>query len=297
LRLATHIVPADVTKERLSDYLCGIFPQLPSRKSVKKAIKRGQVMVDNEQGTTGRWVYPQMKIELYELDAPPPRIFELSLEVLFEDVHIAVIHKPAGYPVSGNQFRTIENALLYNIRPSSELDALRCPRVAHRLDAPTAGVLLVAKTKTARMLLGQQFEARHIQKTYMALIIGDLSPKKGTINTPIDHKEAVTHYQIKRSVPSLKNGTLSEVALYPKTGRTHQLRRHLSGIGHPILGDKQYGKEGLILKNKGLFLFAQSLQFTHPHYQKKQLVTAPRPNKFNRRMNNEERRWYKYNEK
>lgn len=292
--IATHIVPETWTEQqRLSDYLCHKFPQLPSRKSVKKAIKQGAIYIDGRKGYTGDWVVPNQKIELVDLDKPVEKVFELDMDVVWEDESLAIIRKPAGIPVSGNQFRTVENALLHNITMSTAVDALKRPRAVHRLDAPTSGLLLIAKTKTARIHLGRQFEKRVVQKQYQAIVIGKLS-NSGIITNPIEGKEAESHYRVIRVVKSLKNKNLSLVDLYPKTGRTHQLRIHLSGLDCPILGDPLYGKEGLILKHKGLFLSAVGLEFKHPLTEEYMSIKIDTPYKFNALMDREQRRYTTY---
>lgn len=292
LVLATHWVPLDIEQQRLSDYLCGVFPQLPSRKSVKVAIKKGAIYVNGKKGHTGNWVLPKQKIELLEIESAPTKILQLPLDVLYEDDSIAVVFKPAGIPVSGNQFRTIENALLHNISPSDRVDALKKPRAVHRLDAPTSGLLLIAKTRQARIHLGAQFEAKTIQKRYQAIVMGQ-PPIEGTIDLPIEGKASVSYFICLRTVDSLRSGQLSLLNLFPQTGRTHQLRIHLSQLGFPILGDKLYGTEGQILKGKGLFLTALELEFEHPTTQKRQQIKLPTPYKYTALLDREQRRFNK----
>ncbi len=288
---ATHQVPDTFSgPQRLSDYLCGIFAQLPSRKSVKNAIKSGLILVDGSKGFTGDWVKPGQKVELIVLDTPKSKVFELELKVLFEDDYIAVINKPSGIAVNGNHFRTVENALLFNIKVSDKVDAFRKPRPVHRLDAPTSGLLLIAKTKQAAIALYKQFEERKIQKRYQAIVIGK-PPQKGSIDQEIDGKQSLSKYELIRRVDSLKNKSLSLLNLYPHTGRTHQLRIHLSQLGYPVLGDKLYGKEGMILKHKGLFLAAVELQFIHPVKGIIQHIIIDSPYKFHALLDREQRRF------
>lgn len=291
--LAVHIVPIVEISQRLSDYLCGVFKQLPSRKSVKTAIKKGAVYVDGKKGHTGDWVKSYQKIELIDLDKAPSKVLKMPMEILYEDAYLAVVFKPAGIPVSGNQFRTVENALLYNIQPSAEPDGLKQPRAAHRLDAPTSGLLLIAKTKGARINLGAQFEAKIIQKRYQAIVIGK-PPQKGTIAFPIGGKASLSTYECLQTVDSLKSGQLSLLNLYPETGRTHQLRIHLSTFGFPILGDALYGTEGLILKHKGLFLTAIELNFKHPISGGEQTIVLSTPYKYEALLKREQGRFDRY---
>jgi len=201
-----------------------------------------------------------------------------SLEVLFEDENIAAIHKPAGILVSGNTFKTIANALAQNIKRSNLPDATT-PQPVHRLDYPTTGILLVGKTRSGIRALNKMFEDKKIRKTYYAVSIGEMN-KKGEIITEIEGKRSISNYVVSKSVPSKRFGVLKLLKLEPETGRRHQLRIHLSGIGNPILGDKEYGIDGMMLGGKGLYLHAYSLEFIHPFTAKKMLLTDELPEKF-----------------
>ena len=185
-----------------------------------------------------------------------------QLEVLFEDDYLAVIHKPAGILVSGNSFKTIANALAQNIKGSNLPDATT-PQPVHRLDFATTGILLIGKTSSSIRALNKIFENREVKKTYYAVTIGEMNDR-GKITSEIDGKKSQSNYTLCESVPSEKFGKLNLVQLEPLTGRRHQLRKHLSNIGNPILGDKEYGIENLILNGKGLYLHAYSLKFIHP---------------------------------
>ncbi len=185
-----------------------------------------------------------------------------QLEVLFEDDYLAVIHKPAGILVSGNSFKTIANALAQNIKGSNLPDATP-PQPVHRLDFATTGILLVGKTSSSIRALNKIFENREVEKTYYAVTIGEMNDR-GKITSEIDGKKSQSNYTLCESVPSEKFGKLNLVQLEAQTGRRHQLRKHLSNIGNPILGDKEYGIENLILNGKGLYLHAYSLKFIHP---------------------------------
>jgi len=286
--LPTHQIIKLIRPARLPDYLQGLFDELPTRSSIKKAIKRQQIKVNGQYQPSGYWVQINDIITYQPPALVPKKILELSLPVLYEDDYLAIIQKPPGISVSGNQFYTIQNALPFNLKVSTQKDAIR-PLPVHRLDNPTSGLLLIAKTKQTRIELGELFLRKQITKQYHAVVIGK-TQKKGLISTPIDQKEAQTFFQQVHVVPSFKSKYLSLVLLTPKTGRTHQLRIHLASIGHPILGDKRYGIEGLILKQKGLFLCATHLSFIHPILHQKIEVTIPIPYKFLKRMENEEKR-------
>ncbi len=289
------VVPADIKRQRLSDYLVGKLKTITSRKGVKKAIKKGAVRVDGKIQNTAWWVETGQIIELLRLDKPPVKVFPMIFPVIFEDDYIAVINKPSGIMVSGNKFQTIENALLNNIKVSTQIDALRLPLPVHRLDSATNGLLIIAKTSKARIELGRAFEERKIQKKYQAIVIGQ-TPNQGKINEAIDEKQALTLYKTLQSIRSLRNDWLSLVEIDLKTGRTHQIRKHFKHIGHPLMGDQLYGEVGQILKGKGLFLSAISVAFHHPITNESIQLTIQPPNKFSLLLEREARRWKKFKE-
>lgn len=287
-----HIIQQDLAKStRLVDYCIGIFHQIPTRNRAKKAIKKKLLLVNGEAAEESRWLKKGDQIELLEADDSPQKIFPLEMDVVFEDEHLAVINKPAGYPVSGNRFKTIANALLHNIQLSQKEDRLLQPKTLHRLDAPTSGLLLVAKTVQAHIHLSQQFQNRTIQKTYQAIVKG--KPDNQNIDFPIEEQEALSSLELVKTIPSLHNEFISLVKLRPKTGRTHQLRIHCTQIGHPIIGDKMYDKEPT-LNDKGLFLAAIALEFTHPVSEEVISLKIDAPHKFESLLEREERRWHKF---
>jgi tRNA pseudouridine65 synthase/23S rRNA pseudouridine1911/1915/1917 synthase len=287
--IKTHIVSIINLTTRLNTY-CEKIEILPSRKGIKKAISKGEILLNHKKVEGGRFLKQGDIIELVDLENTLPKTYHLRLSVIYEDDYIAVIKKPAGINVSGNKFKTVQNALMFNLNKSTQIDALPWALPVHRLDNQTQGLLMIAKTKTARVKLGQAFENKSIKKTYQAVVIG--KPKKqDTIKLTIDGKHSITYYNLLKTVNSLKNGFLSLIELCPQTGRTHQLRIHCSKSGFPILGDKLYGKEGLILKHKGLFLCATELKFNHPITMVPLCFSIKTPHKFIQRLDNEERRY------
>jgi 23S rRNA pseudouridine1911/1915/1917 synthase len=189
-----------------------------------------------------------------------------------------VIDKPAGILVSGNSFKTIANTLAQNIIGSNLPDATT-PQPVHRLDFATTGVLLIGKTSSSIRALNKIFENRTIKKTYYAVTIGEMNDG-GKITSEVDGKKSQSNYTLCESVSSEKYGKLNLVQLEPKTGRRHQLRKHLSNIGNPILGDAAYGIENLILKGKGLYLHASSLKFIHPFTNEEVHIKGEFPQRF-----------------
>ncbi|SFT50838.1 tRNA pseudouridine65 synthase/23S rRNA pseudouridine1911/1915/1917 synthase [Lishizhenia tianjinensis] len=277
--IGTHTVTEELENIRVSDYLALKFPQLQSRKAVKKALKKKLLLHNKNIALSGTYVKQGDLFELLEEQVTPPKIFPLGLEVLFEDEYLAVVFKPAGFPVSGNQYKTIHNALPHNLSSSQETDALNWPLPVHRLDAPTSGLLIIAKTHGARIALGEMLAKKEIQKHYHAVVQGYFNTK-GILNTPIEGKKAESHLKTLSISPSKLNGHLSLLELSPLTGRTHQLRIHLSRLGHPIAGDKIYGKPGNTIGHKGLFLSAIALEFIHPKTNEKIEIRVKHPAKF-----------------
>jgi len=275
----THIVEKLEKPIRFQEYGVGIFNTIPTKSGIKKAIKKELIFIDGNVASTSKFISGGEKIELF--DSEKSSTFErlkLDLEVLFEDDYLAVIYKPAGILVSGNKFVTIANGLTQNLKKSTLSDAVK-PQPVHRLDYPTSGLLLIGKTSAAITELGKLFEEKEIQKTYFAISIGKMNVK-GIIDLPIDDKNSLTEYVVLETVISKRFEFLNLVKLLPKTGRKHQLRKHLLAIENPILGDKEYFLVDKILNGKGLFLHAATLDFLHPFTKEKVSISKELPKKF-----------------
>jgi 23S rRNA pseudouridine1911/1915/1917 synthase len=199
---------------------------------------------------------------------------DIPLEVVYEDDDLAVINKQAGlvvHPAPGNYEHTLVNALLHRFKKLSEVNPKR-PGIVHRLDKETSGLLVVAKNNFAHHALSKQFEKHTIKRTYIALVKGKVKFDEDVIELPIGRhpvrRESMTvSFNEKAKFARTRYRTLkrteefSLMELEPYTGRTHQLRVHLAFLGHPILGDKKYGKHNDFCR---LALHAKSLGFTHP---------------------------------
>lgn len=273
----TYLVPPLGAPTRLSDLRGTVFTLIPSRKALKKALDKGWVQCSDKSATTATVVRGGETLLLTIPEKRRPEI-KLDLEVLYEDEFLAVINKPASIEVSGNKKFTIENALVRNLKPSPESDAIQ-PEAIHRLDYGTSGVLLIGKTRNAVVSLNKLFSTRETEKTYFAVTIGKME-KSGTIDKPIDGKPSITSFRVLKSVPSERFEFLNLVEVRIETGRRHQIRKHFHGLGNPILGDKQYFKEGLILTRKGMYLHASKLSFKHPFTNELFEFEAPIPKKF-----------------
>jgi len=277
--LETHIVPAINENIRLQEYASNIFRSITTRNGVKKAIKRQEILLDGKIAQTSDWIKEHQKIDLLQSQTKAKKIFQLKLEVIFEDDFLAVINKPAGYPTSGNYFKTIENSLPFNLKESAEFDALPYPVPVHRLDNPTSGLLLIAKTRTLQTTLHLEFENRNIQKTYVALVHGNAS-ESFEASDEIDGKLSHTQF-LKLKHFELQNSMYSLLEVHPDTGRTHQIRIHLAQHNVPIVGDKEHGIEETNRKFRGLYLASIGLNFQHPKTLKTLDLRLELPKKFN----------------
>ena len=275
-----HIATPQNDSIRLQEYGVGIFSSITTKSGLKKAIKKGLITVNNDVATTANYIKEGDLIVLYEnensIENAPLKV---SLLVRYEDEHLAIISKPAGIIVSGNKHRTVVNALPFNLKRSSEKDGLIHPQPVHRLDFPTSGLLLIAKTNFTVVALSELFATKKITKTYHAISIGSMETK-GSIDSTIEGKMASTYYEVLKTIKSPNYDFLNLVRLLPETGRRHQLRLHLSRIGHPILGDATYGINGKILTGNGLYLHASSLEFEHPVTKDIISIHEDLPNKF-----------------
>ncbi len=284
-----HYITTQESGQRLRSVAEAVFSAIYSRKLIKKAISDGRLWVNGEITNSGYLVQPGDWIELGVILPRAPKPFTTEIEVLFESDQVACVVKPAGMATSGNRFKTLQNAILGHLRSSESTDALPWPQPVHRLDSPTSGVVIVAKTLSARTQLFKQFEDRSIEKKYLAICRGFITAA-GTMCEPLLGQRATTHWHVIRRVPSLKFGYVSFLNVTLETGRTHQIRKHLVLLGHTIVGDPLYGH---LIKypGKGLFLHAHSITFNMAG--KTHFIEAPLPKKFSRFLKNEQRQWEK----
>lgn len=262
------------TPMALDFVLSRITHTFSSRKQAAKAIWRGEVRVNETViKQAGFKVSGQERISFTKANSiqPPPQL-KLPLEVIFEDQFMAIINKPPGIEVPAGRPRNIEAALAHNLSPSTAPDALGQMRAVHRLDAPTGGLLVIAKTQTALQHLSEQFALREIEKNYFAVLHGRFI-EPITVTTPLDEKPAWSRF-----IPLIQNRDYTLVKVKIKTGRTHQIRRHAAEIGTPIRGDRKYAP--LTPTGKGLFLFAGELGLMHPIFAHPLTFQLPLPSKF-----------------
>ena len=276
---------------RVDRWACEHFLRLPSRKAARKACKRGDLLLNGQPVESSRFVRPGDEVVLQAEDLERPAN-ALTPDVVHLDDHMAVVIKPAGVLTNGARFRTLERGLPNVMKRSAEPDALAAPRPVHRLDYETWGLVVVARSQTALVRLGRAFEERQVRKTYRAVVAGRLEGQ-GTIDLPLDGRPALTHYRVVGHTRSLKVEWITEVELYPETGRTHQLRRHLHHLGHPILGDARY-THGPVLRKRGLFLAAVGVELAHPCDGSPQAWHIAPPHKFPTFLAHQVQRWGKF---
>lgn len=271
-------------------YCAKAFPILGSKTAAKKAIEKRQLSLNGKPAKLNQSIKNGDQLTLL----PPPRKktkkIQVNLDILFEDDHLIVVHKPAGIAVNGNRDHTVENALANKNQNNSLPDALPQPVAAHRIDLPTIGIVLLAKTKSALIDLGKAFQNNKIKKEYIAVVHGK-PPSKGKINHPINHKNASTEFETIETVPSKIFKHFSLVKLFPITGRTHQLRIHMQQEGHLIVGDKMYANEQKTIMGKGLLLCARGISFQHPKTRKNINLQIDVPSKFLKIMQREKERF------
>lgn len=279
-----HLVQSLSQEMRLQDYAVHIFESIQTKSALKKAIKRGQVLINNKVAYTGDWVKIGYEISLLQPQEKSERpIFRLEIKVLYEDDYFAIIDKPAGFPTNGNYFKTIENALSYNLKPSVLKDKLSHPQPVHRLDNLTRGLLICAKTMHAKSKLSQLFQVHQVNKVYTAIVKGHLETQKLLIKEEIDNKEAFTEVLVDQHFIKA-NDQFTVLKLYPTTGRTHQLRKHLAGINHSIIGDVLYDLDlkECNEKSQRLYLQASGLKFQHPFKDQIIDINLDLPKKFSK---------------
>lgn len=314
---------------RLDKYLSGRLGKSTSRNALQRYIREGNVTVNGQSVKPSYTLHTGDVVDMMLPTSKPKEIpaEPIPLDVVYEDDDLMGINKQADliiHPARGNWSGTLVNALAYyfqqNWRDIKDLplrDEVFRPGIVHRLDRDTTGIILIAKSELALWRLGKQFEHRKIQKTYTAIVHGRLKFDEDVIDAPIGKhpkikekysvsrktgraypvttKEAVTRYKVIERLENVgpHDCSFTFVELYPKTGRTHQLRVHMSYIGHPIVGDRMYGggplytsqlegrddqAEGPLITRQALH--AHTIEFRHPRSGEMLSLTAPWPTDF-----------------
>ena len=289
-----YIVLEEDKGQRLDTYIAKIDENI-TRTSAQRLIEEENILVNGKKQKVSYKIQNNDKITI---EIPDPKQIELKaqnipLDVIYEDSDIIVINKPKGmvvHPANGNPDGTLVNAILSRCKDSlSGIGGEIRPGIVHRLDKDTSGLLIVAKNDKSHVKMSEQIKNHEVKKTYIALVRGVLKENEATINMPIGRsntdrkkmavvkngKNAITHIKV---IKRYNKYTLLEINI--ETGRTHQIRVHLSHIGFPVVGDYTYsnGKNefGII----GQCLHAKALDFKHPITQKEIHLEAPLPEYF-----------------
>lgn len=290
------ILEVNTSGERLDNYLAREIEDL-SRARIQQLIVKGNVKVNDVRPKRSYKLQPGDRVEVI---IPPPQTEEtwpepISLNVVYEDEQMLVINKPRGmvvHPAPGHQNKTLVNALLYHCHDLSYIGGKMRPGIVHRLDKDTSGLLMVAKNDDVHKELSTQLKNKVVRRDYVALVWGKLKSKYFTIDAPLGRdprnrkrmtvidggRDAIT---IIRVLAYLNNCTLLRACL--QTGRTHQVRAHLSYMGYPLVGDTLYGGNRKMLREidwEGQALHARRLGFYHPSTGEYMSFVAPLPVEF-----------------
>ena len=251
-----------------------------TRSYAAKLIEGGYVNVNEKTASKNTKLKNGDKIEITE---PEPESYEVKaqnipIDIVYEDNDLLVVNKPKGmvvHPAAGNPDNTLVNAIMYHCGDSlSGINGVMRPGIVHRIDKNTSGLLMIAKNDTAHNSLALQIKEHSFTREYEAVVYGNLRADSGTITAPIgrhptkrkqmavtdkNSKDAVTHYEVLE-----RFGDFTHVRLRLETGRTHQIRVHMSYIGHAVAGDDVYGPKSVIKKLEGQCLHAKKVGFIHP---------------------------------
>lgn len=289
------IIVENSDNERLDLYLAEYFDDI-TRSQISKLIKSNNVLVNNNKVKSSYLVNDddEIFINLKELEIKPLEKENLNLEIVYKDDDILIINKPGGiiaHPTNSIRSNTVVNHLLYLYDNLPSINGEERPGIVHRLDKDTSGLMVIALNEESMIKLKEMFKNREIIKKYRAIVNHPFTELDGTINLPIgrnpndrklmavieDGKQAITDYKVLE-----QNQEYAYLDINLHTGRTHQIRVHLSHINHPILGDRDYNK----IKNKfnisGQLLQAYYLEFNHPTNNERIKVEIPQYPEFSR---------------
>jgi len=279
---------------RIDKYL-SVMIEGKSRSFVQGLIEEKKVKANSKVIKSN---YKLKKGDFIEVEVPEPVELNVSaekmnLDIVYEDEDVLVVNKEKGivvHPAPGNYTGTLVNGILHHCSDLSGINGVIRPGIVHRIDKDTSGILVIAKNDEAHNDLAAQFKEHSIKREYYALVEGKFSNVKGTVDKPIsrdkkerikmainsDGKRAVTHYEVLEQYD--KGVSLVKCTL--ETGRTHQIRVHMSSIGHPLVGDLVYGYKRQKFNIEGQALHAKTLGFIHPRTKEYMEFTSELPNYF-----------------
>ena len=288
-----EVMQSDINK-RIDSFLAEKLESF-SRSYIQDLIKKGRATVNEKQIKSN---YRLREGDIVIMNIPKPEPLEIlpeniPIDILYEDEDVILVNKPKGmvvHPAAGHYGGTLVNALLYHCKNNlSGINGVLRPGIVHRIDMDTTGVLIVCKNDRSHQSIAAQLAEHSITRKYVAIVKGNLKEDEGTVDAPIarskndrkkmsvseDGKRAVTHYKV---LERLNNYTYIECSL--ETGRTHQIRVHMSHIHHPLLGDIVYGGDKDNMKLKGQCLHAKVFGFIHPVTEEYMEFEAPLPDYF-----------------
>lgn len=295
MNVLSFTVASDTVSVRIDRYLTEQCPEL-SRSYIQKLLKDQKVKADHKTVKANYKVQPGQEIVVEIPDAEPLDIQpeDIPLDILYEDPYLLVVNKPKGmvvHPAAGHTGGTLVNAVMAHCGENlSGINGVLRPGIVHRIDKDTTGALLVCKTDEVHRSLAEQLKEHSIKRRYRAIVRGNLKEDTGTIEGPIGRhptdrkkmainykngKDAVTHYKVLE-----RFGQYTYVECRLETGRTHQIRVHMSSIGHPLLGDTVYGSGKDPFHLEGQTLHAMILGFIHPVTGEYMEFSAPLPEYF-----------------
>lgn len=270
-----------------------------TRSKIQKMIENGNILVNDIKVKDSYKVKENDYITIEALEETTDILPEnIPLDIYYENDDLIVVNKPSGmvvHPAPGNYTGTLVNALIYHTNNLSKVNTNIRPGIVHRIDADTSGLLLVAKNDKSHNILAEAIQKKEVVREYIALVEGIIMEDTATIDAPIgrdkkdrkkmtvtseNSKDAVTHIRV---LERYKDSTLIRCKL--ETGRTHQIRVHLSYIGHPVVNDPVYGHKKLIDKDFGQMLHAEKLGFVHPTTKEYMEFTAEPPKRFQEILN------------
>lgn len=294
-----YIVEKEEKGKRLDSYIANKSEKI-TRTFAEKLIKNGEVLVNNKKQKVAYKINEGDIITIEKQEAKDIKLKaqNIPVDIIYEDDDIIVVNKPKGmvvHPANGNPDGTLVNAIMAICKDSlSGIGGEIRPGIVHRLDKDTSGLLIIAKNDEAHVNVSEQIKNHEVKKTYIALVRGIIKENEATIDMPIgrstsDRKKMAVNKKGKNAITHIKvlkrydKYTLVEVNI--ETGRTHQIRVHLSYIGYPIIGDAIYSNGKNEFNVQGQCLHAKKLEFVHPITGKKMELEAPLPQYFQEIIN------------
>ena len=296
MKRETFEVNVEQEGERLDKYLSLIYPDI-SRSFFQKLIKDDGVLVNDKPEKASYRMNPEDMVSVTFPDAIETAIEpeNIPLDILYEDEDLLIVNKPKGmvvHPSAGHYSGTLVNAIMYHCKDSlSGINGEIRPGIVHRIDMDTTGSLIVCKNDNSHVNVAEQIKVHSVNRIYEGIVFGNVKEDEGTINAPIGRhpverkkmainekngKEAITHYKV---LKRFGNHTYMQFKL--ETGRTHQIRVHMSSIGHPLIGDSLYASGKTAFKNlQGQTLHAKTIGFVHPTTHEYMEFEAPLPEYF-----------------